>query len=136
MSARAPFVAITTPNIEQANRLLSVRAHPGFADIIRLSQELVQEAADTCADYPGWDTEQMVVLKVRMQAAKEMHKMLLAKINQAIERGVAEQREAMSTMPAKTATETLEQGDLVRQEVLQEFAKRDQEAESRVPGSY
>jgi hypothetical protein len=136
MSARAPFVAITTPNIEQANRLLSVRAHPGFADIIRLSQELVQEAADTCADYPGWDTEQMVVLKVRMQAAKEMHKMLLAKINQAIERGVAEQREAMSTMPAKTATETLEQGDLVRQEVLQEFATRDQEAESRVPGSY
>src|SRR5271154_3505234 len=129
----SPFVATTTPAIERANRLLGLRAHPGFADLLRLSQELVQSAADICADYPGWDSQQIVVLKVRMQCAKEHHTMLLAKINEAILAGIAEQAAAQN-LPKKSAADAMDQGDLVRQEVLTHFAGMDED--NRPAGSY
>jgi hypothetical protein len=129
----SPFVQTTTPAIERANRLMGLRAHPGFVDLIRISQELVQEQADNCAGYPGWDAQQIVVLKVRMQCAKEHHAMLLGKINEAIMDGIAEQRVAPNLSDKSTA-EVLDQSDLVRQEVLTRFS--DMDAETRVPGSY
>src|ERR1700688_5208476 len=90
--ATAPFVPTTTPNIERANRLMALRAHPGFIDFLRLSEELVRDAADICADYPGWDAQQIVVLKVRMQCAKEHHQMLISKMQEAIQAGIEEGR--------------------------------------------
>lgn len=128
--ATAPFVATTTPNIERANRLISLRAHPGFIDALRLSQELVQEATDICTDYPGWDAQQIVVLKVRMQCAKEHHQMFLAKINEAIHIGLVEGQTL--SLPEKTAAEAVDQGDFVRQQVLQKFDEYD----SRPAGSF
>ena len=134
----APFVPTTTPAIERANRLISLRAHPGFNDLLRLSQELVQSAADICADYPGWDDKQIVVLKVRMQAAKEHHQLLLAKINEAIEEGISEGREKSPSLPEKTAAEALEQGDFVRMRVLEKFSDMDNNpvTDNRPAGSY
>lgn len=128
-----PFEATTTPNIERANRLISVRAHPGFLDVLRLSQEIVQEAADNCADYPGWDAQQITVLKVRMQVAKEHHQRLLVKIQQVIENGIAEGQEFAANLPAKSAEESLDQGDYVRQRMLERFESQD---EMRAAGSY
>jgi hypothetical protein len=130
--AGSPFVQSTTPTIERANRLLSLRAHPGFLDLLRLSQELVQEAADTCADFGGWDPHQIIVLKVRMQAAKEMHQALLVRLQNAIQDGLDEAKARISTMPEKTPAEILEQGDYVRQRVLQNFEEQD----NRTAGSY
>ena len=127
-----PFVPNTTSAIERANRLVALRSHPGFIDLLRLSLELVQQAADICADYPGWDAQQIVVLKVRMQAAKEHHQALLAKIQNAIEIGVAEASAQAQSFPEKTAEEILDQGDHVRRKVLEHF----EEADGRLPGSY
>ena len=131
-----PFVAITTPTIERANRLMHVQTLPGFLDIIRISQELVKDADTACADYGGWDPQQIVVLKVRMQAAREHHALLLKKIKDAIEAGILEQKAAMES--AKPTPEELrsaiEQGDLVRQAVLTKFDQKD--AEQRTAGSY
>jgi hypothetical protein len=132
-NSNSPFVAVTTPTIERANRLLGLRAHPGFMDLVRISQEIVQIAADICADYPGWDPQQIVVLKVRMQCAKEHHALLLAKINEAILAGIAEQSVAQN-LPKKSASEAMDQGDLVRQEVLTHFADMDED--NRPAGSY
>lgn len=129
----SPFEPVTTPTIERANRLMSVRTNPGFLDILRISQEIVQSAADTARDYPGWDLQQMLVLKVRSQVAKEHHDLLLAKINEAIREGIDERKRTASTVPAKTPTEVLEQGDLVRQEVLTKFDEMD---DMRAAGSY
>jgi|ERR1700676_499676 len=130
--ATAPFIPTTTPAIERANRLISLRTHPGFLDLLRLSQELVQSAADICADFPGWDAQQIVVLKVRMQAAKEHHALLIAKIQDAIQQGLDEGREQSSTLPAKSAEDSMDQGDFVRQKMLERF----EEFDSRPAGSF
>lgn len=126
----AGYAGETTPTIERANRLISVRSNPGFRDIVQISLDLVKSAADMCADYPGWDPQQIVMLKVRMQCAKEHHEILLANINEAIRAGLEEARTA--TLPQKTVVEAAEQGDYVRQAVLQKF----EEIEGRAAGSY
>jgi hypothetical protein len=130
--ATAPFVPTTTPAIERANRLMSLRAHPGFLDVIRISQELVQSAIETCIDYPGWDKDQITVLKVRMQAAKEHHVLLLSKIEEAVQAGIAEGKALSTMLPPKTAEESIDQSDYVRQEMLKRFEEQDQ----RIAGSY
>lgn len=131
---RTPFVAVTTPTIERANRLMSVRANPGFLDVLRIIDDLVERTVEECSDYPGWDPQMMVVLKVRMQAAKELKPAILAKINETIDAGVAEARAQIeaANIPVKTAEQSIDQGDLVRQKVLESFAEMD----TRVPGSY
>src|SRR3981189_3554609 len=88
----APFVPTMTPAMARANRLMSIRVHPGFLDVLSLSQEIIQEAVKACSGYPGWDSPAMVVLKVRMQVAEEHHQGLLGKIQEAIQDGIAEGR--------------------------------------------
>lgn len=128
----SPFVATTTAAIERANRLMGVRAHPGFLDIIRIEQEMIQEAVDACIDYAGWDQQMIMLLKVQMQVAKQHHKALLFRINQAIEQGVSEAKEQVDNLPQKTAAEAVDHGDLVRQQVLERFDEMDM----RIPGSF
>jgi hypothetical protein len=131
-AATVPFIATTTPTIERANRLMSLRAHPGFLDLIRLSQEMVQGAVDICTNYPGWDAQQIVVLKVRQQAATEHHQMLFAKMEEAIQQGIQDARSNQNPTPDKTAADAVDQGDYVRQAVLQRFDEND----NRVAGSF
>lgn len=126
----APFIPTTTPAIERANRLISVRSNPGFLDILRISQEIVDSATKILIQYPGWDPQQITVLKVRAQAATEHHEMLLAKINEAIRDGVAEG--TAQSLPEKSADDAVDQGDYVRQQVLQRFEEQD----GRLAGSY
>lgn len=128
----SPFQTTTTPNIERANRLISVRSNPGFLDILRISQEIVDNQTACIVDYPGWDKDQMTVLKVRAQCSKEHHQLLLAKINEAIQLGVAEASSQVFNLPEKTAEEAVDQGDFVRQRVLEHFEDQD----NRPAGSY
>ena len=137
MSTNEPFVPTTTANIERANRLFGIQGHPGFLEIVRLSQELVTEAADVCAYFGGWDPQQIVMLKVRMQAAKEHHERLFGKIREAIERGITEDKalresQTATLRPEKSASEVVETGDHVRREVLTKFAEMD----DRIAGSH
>jgi len=118
--------------IDRANRLLSLRANPGFRDVFQMSQEIVDSITATAIDYPGWDMQQLMVLKARAQAAKEHHELFFAKLQEAINDGVREA--TASTLPEKTAAEILEQGDYVRQEVLAHFSEMD--GDNRIPGSY
>jgi hypothetical protein len=93
---------------------------------------LVDEAAAQSIDYPGWDAQQITVLKCRAQAAKEHHQQLIRRIMAAIQDGLDAAKADLSSMPAKTPTEIIEQGDLVRQE----FLKKAEDLDSRVPGSF
>ena len=127
-----PFVPTTTPTIERANRLMGVRTHPGFLEIIRISLAIVETAQAQSTDFGGWDPQQIVMLKVRSQAAKEHHALLLSKINEAIEAGQAEAREFAAKFAPKTPVEIGEQGDFVRAKVLERF----DELDNRVAGSY
>jgi hypothetical protein len=128
-----PFEPQTTPNIDRANRLISLRENPGFRDLIRLSQDLVDAAQAISTDFGGWDPMQIVMLKCRAQAAKEHHALFFAKIQELIQMGTDEMREQIASMPVKTATEVMEQGDFVRQRVLETFQDND---ETRLPGAY
>ena len=132
MSVLQPFPITSTPIIERANRLLSVKSNAGFIDILRISQQLVDEAVSASVEYPGWDSQQIVVLKCRAQAAKEHHQQLIRRIMAAIQDGLEAAKADLSSMPAKTPTEIIEQGDLVRQE----FLKKAEDLDSRVPGSF
>lgn len=139
----SPFVATTTPNIDRANRLMALRQHPGFADLIRLSQDMVQSAVDNCSNYPGWDPQQIVVLKVRQQTATEYHSLLLARISEVIQSGVEEMRAqiAAGSAPEKSVSDIVDQGDRVRQAVLTKFEEMDKQppnmdAESPMPTGY
>jgi hypothetical protein len=128
-----PFEPTSTPAIERANRLMHLRAHPGFPDLTRISQDLVDDAAAISIDYPGWDVQQIAVLKARAQAAKEHHALLFAKIAEAIREGIQEQA-ASTNLSEKSPAEILETGDLVRQEVLTKF--EEMSSEGRLPGTY
>ena len=128
-----PSVQSVTPAIERANRLLSLRSNPGFADAWQISKALSDDATRTSVTYPGWDPQQIMVLKARAQAALEHHELFFAKIQEAIVEGVQEQSLQMN-LAEKTPTEILETGDYVRQEVLTHFAELD--VENRIPGSY
>ena len=118
--------------IDRANRLLSLRANPGFRDAFQMSQEMVDAAGQISIRYGGWDPQQIMVLKARAQAALEHHELFFAKLQEYINDGVREA--ATSGLPEKTPAEILEQGDYVRQEVLAHFTEMD--GESRIPGSY
>ena|SRR5258708_2129848 len=124
---------MSTPSIDRANRLMALRVHPGFSDLVRISFEIVNSLSAHCIDYPGFDKDQLMVLKVRAQTAKEHHELLFAKITEAIREGVQEQA-ASADLPDKSVTEVLETGDYVRQEVLTKFSEFD--SESRLPGTY
>lgn len=129
----SPFVPTTTPTIERANRLIAVRTHPGFLDVLRLSRELVEEATKTANTYPGWDKDQLFVLHTRAKVAMEHYDALLRKIQEAIETGLEEEKQAQQAAgPAKTPEDVVEQGDHVRRLVLQKFDGYD----SRPSGSY
>ena len=121
------------PVIDIANRLLSLRSNPGFAEAWRISKDMTDEAARISITYPGWDPQQIMVLKARAQAALEHHEGFFARIQEAINVGIQAQA-AQSNMSDKTPTEVLETGDYVRQEVLTHFAEMD--SESRLPGTY
>jgi hypothetical protein len=132
VTVATPIIPRTTPNIERANRLMSLKSHPGFYDWLRISQELVDEAAAVSIDYGGWDAQQITVLKCRAQAAKEHHQLMIAKMLDAIRIGVEEARVQMTVEPQKTTAEMIEQGDLVRIKTLEHFDEMD----GRVAGSY
>jgi len=133
-STTYPFVPTTTPAIERANHLLGLRAHPGFVDFMDLAQDLVKKTIRDTSDYPGWDPQQIIVLKVRQQVAKELCDALIGKMLEAIQIGLDEQAANTANLPVKTAEEALEQGDYVRQAVLASFKER--ETENRAAGSY
>ena len=128
----SPFVATTTPVIERANRLISVRTNPGFYDILQISKEIVESATAVLLDYGGWDAMQISLLKTRAQAAKEHHELLISRIQDAIMAGVAEAKAQTAILPEKTVAEALEQGDYVRTKVLEKFDDYD----SRPSGSF
>lgn len=127
-----PFESTTTPVIDRANRLISLKTHPGFLDVLRISQELAKTANDILVNYPGWDPQQVMVLKVRAQAAKEHHELLISKIQEAIHDGIVESSSAFPAREEKSPEAMLEQGDFVRQKVLEKFENLD----LRPAGSY
>lgn len=118
--------------IDRANRLASLQIQPGFSDLWKLSLEISNELTATAVDYPGWDLQQLLVLKARAQAAKEHHERLFLKLNAIIHAGIEEQAAADNPRD-KSIPEIIEQSDYVRLQVLTKFEEMDAEG---LPGTY
>jgi len=134
VAAQPAPVLETTPTIERANRLQALVVHPGWPDVMHICEDLIKDAANTVARYPGWDAQQIVVLKARLQAAVEHQDALTNRIRDAIAAGVVEAQNLIEEkkIPAPTAQQAIESADYVRQEVLKKF----EESDLRIPGSY
>ena len=76
-----------SPNQELANRLSVLKASPGWNDLLRLSQELVDRTVQNVQSYNGWDPHQVILLVARMQAAKQHHDMLFGQITSLVDEG-------------------------------------------------
>lgn len=118
--------------IDRANRLASLQVQPGFADLWKISKALSDEATHISVTYGGWDSQQIMVLKARAQAALEHHERFFAKIRDAVAEGVQEQS-ALDNPRDKSIPEIIEQGDYVRQQVLTRFEEMDA---TGLPGTY
>jgi predicted metallo-beta-lactamase superfamily hydrolase len=129
-----PFVARATPAMDRAQRLLSLRTHPGFLDLIRMSQDMAERAAVAERSYPGWDKDVIVALHCHTKAAYEHHEAWLAAIQTAIEQGESEARELQeqNNLPEKSDQETIEESDMLRINLLRKF----EDFETRAGGSY
>jgi hypothetical protein len=134
MSSNPTLSADPTGNIGRANRLMSLRAHPGFLDLLQISADLVQHAVKSCSTYPGWDPQVMVVLKVRQQCATEHHEALIEQIRDAIQAGIQEAAAMPISRTPEAVAEAVDNGDYVRQAVLTKFGAM--ETDDRIPGSY
>jgi hypothetical protein len=129
-----PFVNTMTPAMDRAQRLLSLRQHPGFRDLIRLSQDMADKVDIDLRRYPGWDLQQIAVLHARAKAALEHHEAWMNAIQEAINQGEAEAVELRDAnqLAAKTPEQIVEESDMLRIRMLNRFAEMD----NRIPGSY
>lgn len=131
VTVATPLPVETTPAIERANRLLSLRNHPGFVDMVRISLDIVEEITTMCIDSKAWDALQITTLKCQAHGAKTHHQQLFTRVQEAINQGIFEANTLMNAK-ANNAPQVIEQHDYVRQEALRTFA----EIDNRVAGSY
>lgn len=136
----SPFVPTTTPDMERANRLMSLKSHPGFLDLVRISHDLAESVIQQMLAFQGWDLMQIATVRAAAQGANEHHRGLFAAIDALIEKGTAEAMEQIANAQMqKTPQEIIEQSDHVRRTVLQKFAQMDDNQQgdpTRIPGSY
>ncbi len=131
-----PFEARTTLAIDIANRLLSLKGHPGFVDLVRISEQTVKAAEDALVNFEGWDRDELAARSIAFRAAKRSHEMLFVNMAVAIQTGIEEAariRDANATPGALFSKEAADCSDELRAMVLQ-LGKN--EYDTRVPGSF
>lgn len=111
-------------SVARANRLLGVRSHEGWQDVMDIATRLVHDVMNTAVDFEGWDAQQITVLKGRAQGAKAIVDQLIIEINEAINLGIYVAR----TNEGENY-EAVAQTDELRETILSH-------GEGRVAGSY
>jgi acyl-coenzyme A synthetase/AMP-(fatty) acid ligase len=131
-----PYEARTTLPIDRANRLLALRGHPGFQDLIAISLQTVKAAEAAVVDYDGWDKDELVARSIAFRAAKRSHEMLFVNMAAVIQNGITEavqlRDEQVAALP--NDKKSAEMADELRALVLEQM--KDDKYETRIPGSY
>ena len=131
MAKPVPFEARTTLGIDIANRLYSLKIHPGYHDLVRMSESVVQIAEDAFINFRGWDKDELQARSLAFQAAKRFHTLLFSKVEEAISSGIEELRAAKQEAEP-FSREVADMADDLRVAALQ-FAD---DNETRIPGTY
>lgn len=132
-----PFAPRTTLTIDKANRLLALKSHPGFNDLVALSEQTVKAAEDALVGFEGWDKDELVARSIAFRAAKRSHEMLFGRLVKAIQDGIEEAvaiRDANATPSELFSAEAADMADDLRVKVLQHMD--DTKYETRIPGTY
>ena len=124
-----PYEKRTSLAIDVANRLLSLRGHPGFQDLMRLSQETVRLAEVAVTEYEGWDKDELVARSIAFRAAKRSHEMLFVRMANAIQAGISE-----ATTEQGNTKEAADMADELRALVVKQLDEEN--VETRVSGTY
>lgn len=132
-----PYEARTTMTIDRANRLHALKGHPGFQDLIALSQRTVDVSKDALVNYAGWDKDELVARSIAFRAAVKSHEMLFVRMAQAIQEGIEEAMQiqgSQATPSDLTNRESADMADELRALVLQQIDNNSYD--TRVPGTY
>lgn len=135
ISVKNPYEATTTMSIDIANRLYSLRAHPGFNDLVRLSERTVKVAEDAFVMYEGWDKDELNARSIAFRSARRFHEMLWGLMENTIQNGIAESRQAQEAVSLEDpyGEEAANMADHLRVAVLK---RTDESYDSRVSGTY
>jgi hypothetical protein len=137
ISLERPFEARTTLTIDKANRLIALRAHPGFNDLVALSEQTVKLAEDALVGYEGWDRDELNARSIAFRAAKKSHEMLFGRMAHAIQEGIEEAaavRDANATSGDPYSRDAADMADELRAKVLQHIDET--RYDTRIPGTY
>ena len=118
--------------MERANRLVSLRSHPGFKDLIQIALDMAGEAEEKLTSFNGWDPAAISAIAVASQISRRFQQELMRRIQAAINDGILEAKTLANQLPEKTAADLLDQSDFVRRKALEMFDEMD----NRVAGSY
>jgi hypothetical protein len=138
MAPPFPTILDSSDAVALGNRLHALKQSPGYGDLYRISDTLVKKAVSALVEYPGWDQQQIAILKSRAQAATEHHAMLFSLVNEAL---VDASREADShaekEASRRTPREVVEEADELRAASLYAFDGLDEIIQdSRPAGSF
>jgi hypothetical protein len=132
MTVDHPFVETTTPKIERANRLIGLRSHPGFRDLVQITLDLAEEADKQLVSFRGWDAQAITAHALAAQISRRFQQELVRRMAEQIGEGIMEAKELASKLPEKNAQQMLDDHDYVRRMALDKFSEFD----DRVAGSY
>jgi hypothetical protein len=127
-----PLPVVSTTAIERANRLVALRSHPGFPDLIQIALEMASEAEEKLTSFNGWDPAAIAAIAVASQVSRRFQRELMRRIQERINEGILEARTLQNSENEKTVREVLDQSDFVRRKALEMFDDLD----NRVAGSY
>jgi hypothetical protein len=135
ISLERPFEQRTTLTIDKANRLIALKAHPGFNDLVALSEQTVKLAEEALVGYEGWDRDELNARSIAFRAAKRSHEMLFGRMAHAIQQGIEEAAAVRdSGAPGDFSAEAADMADQLRVRVLQHMDET--KYETRIPGTY
>lgn len=128
-----PFEQRVTLTVDRANRLLALKAHPGFNDLVALSEQTVSAARAALVDYEGWDRDELLARSIAFRAAVKSHEMLFVRVAQAIQAGI-EEAAALKSSADPFSSDAADMADQLRVMVLQQ--EKESNYDTRTPGSY
>jgi len=110
------------PVIERGTRLFQLRQTPGYADLFRISEAIVQQAANAVLRFDGWDKDQRNDLALIAKATLKHHELLFDELDKAVREANEEhEAELLRQAEARTAQAAATEADQLRADTFKKF---------------
>jgi hypothetical protein len=125
--------------VNRGYRLTSLTSSPGYIDLQRIAEALIQRARDAYERFEGWDAMQILALQQRIKTSIEFRDQLFATVNQQIE---ASRQQELSIHAeehsAKPEMQKADEADELRAKALALFESMNPtpESDGRIAGTF